>query len=407
MAAGGSLWSRIPAETRLDLIPIVSTGLLAKGGPLTAALIVWLARGERLDQNPHLRSVGDLAGIFLFVNFIVVFGFGYRTLKNAIAKDVDVSLDVKVIGLGAAFVTVLELYSFALQSARPELLAYCLLVLFYVFFAPFFLVRRLTPEPDQPTAGSETARQSLAAMELVVCALLACGAAVIACSIYFSLLNDGVPIGHPRSSFVRDVLEVKGRAEFWGFSPGILGIGWLPALLATSASAGAAGDGARYGLDGRSTVILLAGTLLINAVVAMALIDSGNFIPADAPQPLWVSLTIKVGLATLLTGAFLLAFFAMCALRRMSRSAGAAELLSIIVFAIAGAAAGFAVILIRRWVGACSPVELHLLWMHAGGFVLAYAAGGLAGWMLKRRRWLTSVVPNPVCSRAGALPGIP
>jgi hypothetical protein len=194
------LWRQIPAKTRLDLVPILSTGLLVQAGSSSAELIVRLKDGVPFTSKPNPASVDDITAILLFVNFAIAFWFGYRTLKDAVANREDVRLDAKVVGLAAAFLTALELYSLALKQARPELLSYGLLVLFYVFVVPYFLVRLLTAAKAE-SGLEETARQALAGMELVLYALTPSAVVVIVCSLYFSVLNDGLALwGIPSSA---------------------------------------------------------------------------------------------------------------------------------------------------------------------------------------------------------------
>jgi hypothetical protein len=392
---GRSLWDRIPAGTRLDLVPILTTGFLAQAGSLTAALIVRLKDGIPFDQVPNPVPVNDLTAVFLFLNFTVVFWFGYRTLRNAVVKGADVSLDAKVVGLAAAFITALELYSHALKTGRPELLSYGLLVLFYVFFVPFFLVRPLTPPATEGDNTKETARQALAGAELVLHALAPCAAATIVCSLYFSLLNDGVAVaGHTVvPAFVRDFLGVSGRTESWGFSPGILGVGWLPALLVTSRAKIFGGDPGFYGLDRSAKLWLLAGALIINVAIALAMIRGANLVPANPPPPAWALVAIRAGLAALLTAVFLLSYFAGVTLSRLALPRPIATLFTAAAFGIAGAVAGLALLWIREQFGSFTPPMLHLVWMHGGGFVLAYAAGRGALALLRRR--LPDITPDP------------
>src|SRR5262249_31208624 len=157
--------------------------------------------------------------------------FAYQTLSQTVAKGGEISINAKVIGLSAAFVTTLELYSYALKSDQPERLSYALLALFYFFFVPFFFVRNLSsnaPNDTAPPQGRAIAVHALAAFELIVLAILACAVTVFVCSVYFVVMNDGLSIGGVPlvRSFIQQVLGQTARTEFWVVGPGILGAGW-------------------------------------------------------------------------------------------------------------------------------------------------------------------------------------
>jgi hypothetical protein len=209
-------------------------------------------------------------------------------------------------------------------------------------------------------------------------------------------------VGHPLiGAFIRDYLHIGARAEFWGFSPGILGIGWLPAVLIVSVSRKCASGTALYGLDRNGKAWVLIATLIINAVIALAMIDGQSLVPTFPPAPNWTLAMIKSGFAVAITSAFLLAFFAARWLGRWVVLKLVAEALSGGAFGVAGAVIGLAVVWIRAWFGAATPVMLNLPWMHAGGFALAYAAGASTLAVLRYR--LPGVVPDRTLSEAEGL----
>jgi hypothetical protein len=200
-----------------------------------------------MDQQPHLQATTDLSGLLILLNFVVILWFGYVALHGAVQKGGEISLNAKLIGLGSAFATCLELYSYALKSGQPEWVVYALAILFYVFFVPFFLTRRL----NAPAAGPEdisTAVHALAAYELVVYALVVGAATAFVCSIYFVVLNDGLVLfGYEAVRPVVKLFAQHGRTEFWGINPAVLGIGWLAAVFVSSTASPPAGG--EFGLD--------------------------------------------------------------------------------------------------------------------------------------------------------------
>jgi hypothetical protein len=68
LKSGHSLWDQVPSTSRLELIPIVTTGFLAQAGSLTAALFVRLGGGTPYGQAPNPVAVNDLTGLFIFAN---------------------------------------------------------------------------------------------------------------------------------------------------------------------------------------------------------------------------------------------------------------------------------------------------------------------------------------------------
>ena len=330
-------------------------------------------------------------GILIFLNFVVIFWFGYRSLKDSVETSSEVSVNAKVIGLAAAFVTFIDLYSFALKAGRPELLAYGLVVLFYILVVPFMLVRLLGHESsgiDDPTSGEKlTAIQALKAMELVVWGLVACAAAVIVCSLYFVLLNEGIRVGGENlvPAFVRDGLQQTGRTEFWGFSPGILGIAWLPAVFLT-ATTSFVDPPAVFGLDRRGKAWLLAGAAITSIVLSWAMIDIRNLAPGLYPVSTVAALGLKAGLAILILAAFLAAYAAARAIDRRRGSDAIASLVGLVTFFAGGALVGLCLVGLKSWSIPADPALKHLVWMHGLGFALAFASGRCALYLLGTRR---------------------
>ncbi|SIT55837.1 membrane hypothetical protein [Mesorhizobium prunaredense] len=179
---GHSLWDRVPQKLRLGLVPILTTALLVQAGSQTATLLSCLSRGMPFCDNPSKLSVTDIQGLLILVNFVVVFWFAYRTLGELVTKPGPISLDVKVIGLGTAFLSRVEIYGYALRNGVPERLVFILPVIFFVFIVPFVLLRdtRASGNIDDP---SETARQAYSALRQVVVAFVACAAATVAGSV--------------------------------------------------------------------------------------------------------------------------------------------------------------------------------------------------------------------------------
>lgn len=393
-----TLWSRIPRSTKRELVPILTTGFLAQSGALTAALLVRLRDGVPWDQQPNQQAVSDLNAIFIVLNFVVILWFGYVTLNEAVAKGGEISLNAKLVGLGSAFITSLELYSYALKSGEPERLVYTLAVLFFVFVVPFFLIRPLDRAAPQPAVGNTAAVHALAAYEVVVYALIIGTVSLVFDSLYFVLLNDGGRVlGHELIPAFVERISRHGRAEFWGISPGSLGLGWLVSIF-LSATVSRDGMG-RFGPDGHGRLLILAGVLIINILIGVAMIGDTSVVSVNGPRT-FTLVSLKAWLAVFMTGAFLLAFLAARRLWRLAPPA-AASIAGLACFAFAGAALGAMLVLIRNRLGDGSASNLHLIWMHAGGFVIAYICGLVA------MRWMSKLLPDvegPFALRAGVEP---
>lgn len=387
-----SLWRQIPLATRIELVPIVSTALLVQAGPTTAELIVRFNHLTAFRAPVNPASLEDVTGILLLLNFAIVFWFGWCALRDALAKTGDVSVNAKLIGLATAVLTLADLYSYATKGAHPERLAFGLPLLFYAFVVPFFVVRPLAGlrEPThEATQDRRVAVHAAGAIELLLSAIVPCVGTVLACSLYFAVLNDGLSMAGAQviPSLVASVLGQAGRAEFWGFSPGVLGIGWLPAVLATGTFEQKDPDPVTLGIRGRGTAVLLAGTLAICAVLGICLISDGDLILGAAPPESSAALLLgaKAVLGIAVPCAFLGAFSLARAVDRRSLERWVAIPLQAIGFALAGGVIGLIVSGLRMWLGGTAPFAYVLAAMHAGGFVLAYLAGLMSIRALRKR----------------------
>ncbi|ACE99648.1 hypothetical protein IP86_17420 [Rhodopseudomonas sp. AAP120] len=391
-----TLWARIPRSTKRELVPILTTGFLAQSGALTAALLVRLRDGVPWDQQPNQQAVSDVNAIFIVLNFVVILWFGYVTLNEAVAKRDEISLNAKLVGLGSAFITSLEFYSYALKSGEPERLVYTLAVLFFVFMVPFFLIRPLDRAGAQPASeGNTSAVHALAAYELVVYALITGTVCLVFDSLYFVLLNDGGRLlGHELIPAFVERISRHGRAEFWGISPGSFGLGWLVSIfLSTTVSRVGMG---RFGPDRHDRLLVLAGALTINILIGVTMIGDTSVASVNGLRTITL-VSLKAWLAVFMTGAFLLGFLAARQLWRVAPPA-AASIAGLACFAFAGAALGAMLVLIRNRLGDSSTSNLHLIWMHAGGFAITYIFGLVA---MRRMSKLLPDVEGPFALRAG------
>lgn len=389
---GLSLWNRIPRNIWLETIPIITTALFVSGGAATAELITRVREGKPFGESVSAQAVADLSGVLLLVNFVVVLWFGYRALNEALSKAGPISLTTKLVGITTAVVTSGELFSRAVKSGQPERLVFCLLVLFYIFVVPFFLLRQAAPlgtSPDAvPDEERRAARQAMAALELVVYAVAPCVAAVVAGSLYFAVLNEGIHImGH---AFVAPYFEgwipPADRIAYWGFNPSFLGIGWLSAILMRAQSRKSLQDVQVVRLDrvGRRLVRLAAYGLAV--LLALALISPDSLYPA-ASTTAWRVLLVKVALGVLILGAFHLAHHTAWWIDRSEWRSLIKVLVQVPTFALIGAGVGAAVLGLRLLLGGTTSAGPILIMLHAGGFALAFAAGRLA--LSALQRWFT------------------
>ena len=275
-----------------------------------------------------------------------------------------------------------DLYSYATKDGHPERLAFGLPLIFYAFALPFLVIRPLTgarAADDEAAQGRRVAEHAAGTIELLLSAIVPCFWTVLVCSLYFPTLNDGVLLARTRfcPSFVASVLGQEGRAEFWGISPGVLGVGWLPAVLATGTFERTEPDPLSLGIRGRGTAVLLAGTLTICVVLSICLVSDADLILGGAPPraPAATLLGAKAILGVAFPCAFLAAFAFARAVGRHGLRRWTAIPLQVIGFAMAGAVSGLVVSGLRLFLGGTAPFAFVLATMHAGGFVLAYVAG--------------------------------
>lgn len=370
---GHSLWDRVPKNMRLGLVPILTTALLVQSGTQTATLLSCLSDGTPFcEKSSKDLSVIDIQGLLILVNFAVVFWFAYRALGETLARSGQLSLDVKVIGLGTAALSSLEIYGYALKNGAPERLVFTLPVVFFVFIVPFVLLRKAEFGGD-PDDARDTTSQAYSALRQVVVALVICVVATIVGSIYFVLLNEGLHFG---TAVLAPPLVAR---EVWVFNPAILGMGWLPVLCIALKSDGSNADIMPLGMTPAGATSLLTAPLLINAAIAVVLIDDGSMagVPLSASET-WLLVIAKACLGAGLTVAFMAAFF-------LSKRFGFTTVLGVLVgtaiFAAAGALSGFAVASLRAGLGGIATWGISSA-IHAGGFVVAYLAGVAAlRWM--------------------------
>lgn len=396
-----SLWRRMPRETRLELVPIISTALLVQGGTPTAQFLIRWHEGTPTKPDPDSFAVTDLLGLFILVNFTILFWFTYRSLHLALQKGGDVVVSSKLVGLAGIALSAGELYSYALKAGRPDHLVYGVLLLFYIFFVPFVLMHAVR-DHEATLVGTideqkHTLLQARIALESVFYALAVCVVVVLLCSTFFVIMNDGISIAGRQlvEAFVDGFFKPYGRVEFWGLTPGILGVGWLQAIIIT-VSYGPTGPGAMaFGLDQRGRVTVLLATAAINVLLALVLIDDQTLVPsAQIAQAYgWEVKAVKALLGLVLTALFLGAFFLARLVERRANSwprvgiqTGQAA-----IFSLAGATLGGVVVCIRLRFGGYVPGMWHLVWMHAAGFALSYGAALLSVGIL--RRYLPDIDP--------------
>lgn len=378
-----SLWRNMPEATRLQLVPIVTTLVLVQAGATTAELIVRAMNGTPFGQTAHAVSATDIQGVLLLLNLVVVLWFARRALKEATDKAGQVSLDAKVIGLGTAFATGLELYEYATKSGHPERLTVALLLLFYVFVVPFFLVKGPAIEKADSGDGRRVAEQASATLELLLYAVVPCVGSAIACSAYYAVLNDGLKVAGLQliPSITAPWTSPYGRTEFWCFNPGFLGVGWLM-LITLFGVRGRTQPGALcLSFSGKSLVVLA--TVVTSILLAVFLIGDTSVIinsqanlstplnKAKAAVAVIVLLTFSVGFALARTAANL--------------PTALSVLVQTIAFAFAGVLAGSAVVGIRYLLAGAANHAVELVALHAGGYTIAFVAGRSALFFIEGR----------------------
>jgi hypothetical protein len=223
-------------------------------------------------------------------------------------------------------------------------------------------------------------------MEIVVYAVASCVAAVLVCSLYFVGLNEGIRIAGQSlvPSFFEGIVSAPERIPYWGFNPGILGIGWLTAVLLHAASVSRQPDGQVVGLDARGRMVCRTAAYGFSLLLALALVADESLRPA-AGTNFSALVAAKAGLGLIIMGAFLLAHRSALWIdqRRIAlpiRLAG-----QIATFALAGALVGLGLIGIRLALGGVTSSMPTLVGLHAVGFVLAFISGRSA--LAALRRW--------------------
>ena len=365
---GRSLWDRVPKSLRLGLIPILTTALLVQSGSQTATLLSCLSHGTPFCDNPSKISVADIQGLLILINFVVVFWFAYRTLGETLAKSGQIGLDAKVIGLGTAFLSGLEIYGYALKNGVPERMVFVLPIIFFVFVVPFVLLRKVQcgEDIDEPR---DTTRQAYSALRQVVVALVVCAVATLAGSIYFVLLTEGLHFG--TSVFMKPVVI----REDWVFNPAVLGMGWMPVLFMTLKSDGSNADVMPLGMTSAGRSWLLIGPLVVNAVIGIVMIGDGSSAGVAMPgYDLWSLWIAKACLAAGLTVVFIAAFYSS---KKFGFDTFWGLLAGAAIFAAGGALAGLAAASLRVGFGG-TPIWGMSSAIHAGGFLVAYLAGIVA-----------------------------
>lgn len=385
---GRSLWDKVPNSLRLELIPLASTAVLVQNGRNTAEALTKL---RNVVFGGEVKPIGldDLTGLFLLVNFTILLWFAHRTLREALEKAGEPSLSAKLIGLSTGFLTVTELYSYALKSGHLDRLVFAIPVILYVFYAPFFLVRDLgmtSAHADEQGQKRRVALHASAAFELVLHALVPGVAAILVGSAYFGIMNKG--IGTLLSAPI-DMLGQSAGTAFWGFSPGIVGIAWLPVLLGHARRAEP--DGSLIaGLDGVGRARLYRASAAMAAVLGVVLVDDGGLVPGGKPIG---TAPISFLLAKAFLGVLILAVFVACSrcvsvlVRR--RTPAATSAVGTMIFALGGAASAAALVALRQMFVQQGQSAVALMVLHAVGFVLAYLAGLAA--IRRLRRWLPDV----------------
>ncbi|MES0100654.1 hypothetical protein [Mesorhizobium sp. M0019] len=375
---GLSLWDRVPKNLRLGLIPILTTALLVQSGTQTATVLSCLSHGTPFCNDPSKLSVIDIQGLLILVNFVVVFWFAYRALGDSLVKSGQISLDVKVIGLGTAFLSSLEIYGYALKNGVPERLVFALPVVFFVFIVPFVLLRRAQSVEDSDDPR-DTTRQAYSSLRQVVVALVACVAAIVAGSFYYVLLSEGLHFGS--AVFMAPLVS----REAWVFNPAILGMGWIPVLVVTLKSDGSNADVVPLGMTSTGAGWLLIGPLLINAAIGIVLVaDSsivGSALVGNEAWSLWIA---KACLGAGLTVVFVAAFFSS---KRFGFDCFVGLLTGAAIFAASGALAGLAVAGLQASFGGPAAWSTSAA-IQAGGFAIAYLAGVAAF------RWMRGTFPD-------------
>ncbi|TPK85713.1 hypothetical protein FJ936_09245 [Mesorhizobium sp. B2-4-13] len=382
-----SLWDRVPKNLRLGLVPILTTALLVQSGTQTATLLSCLSHGTPFCNDPSKLSVIDIQGLLILVNFIVVFWFAYRALGQSLAKSGQVSLDVKVIGLGTAILSSLEIYGYALKNGVPERLVFALPVIFFVFIVPFILLRKAQSIEDTDDPRDAT-RQAYSSLRQVVVALVVCVVATVAGSLYYVLMTEGLHFGS--AVFMAPLVN----RETWVFNPAILGMGWIPVLIMTLKSDGSNDDVVPLGMTAAGVGWLLIGPLLINAAIGVVLISDSSILGTAAIRnETWSLWMAKAGLGAGLTVIFIAAFFSS---KWLGFDTSVEMLTGAAIFAAAGALAGLAASSLQTSFGA--PVAWNTAAaIHAGGFTIAYLAGVLAF------RWIRRSFPDLILSDPIAL----
>ncbi|WP_192355938.1 hypothetical protein [Mesorhizobium mediterraneum] len=371
----------------MGLVPILTTALLVQSGTQTATLLSCLSHGTPFCNDPNKLSVIDIQGLLILVNFVVVFWFAYRALGESLTKSGQISLDVKVIGLGTAFLSSLEIYGYALKNGVPERLVFALPVIFFVFIVPFVLLRksRSIEDTDDPR---DTTRQAYSSLRHVVVALVACVAATVAGSLYYVLLTEGLHFG--AAVFMAPLV---GRGA-WVFNPAILGMGWIPVLVMTLKSDGSNGDVVPLGMTTAGAGWVLIGPLLINAAIGIVLVaDSSILGPAVVGNEIWSMWIAKGSLGAGLTVVFIAAFFSS---KRFGFDTFVGLLTGAVIFAAAGAFAGLAAASLLASFGGPAAWRTSAA-IQAGGFAIVYLAGVAAF------RWMRGTFPDLILSDAIAL----
>jgi hypothetical protein len=174
---------------------------------------------------------------------------------------------------------------------------------------------------------------------------------------------------------------------------------WLQAVILTAEPRASVPEMVRFGLDRTGRYIIGVATIAINIMLALLLVSDASVAGVSSGAAAGSAKIAKVILAVTATAAFLCAFAAARAVEHRAKEfhIGLLWLLQGGLFAIAGSAVGWTLIMLRTWLGDQSVLLWNLIWMHALGFALVYWAGTLASNLLRRR---LSHVPAIVGSRS-------
>ncbi len=395
-----SFWTIIPEPLRWAALPTAIAALLVGAGEDIGRLFYLLVDAgpcAKILENPKVCSerVFDAKAVLLFLNLLLAL-FVFQKIMKIEAKSPtnDIDLGGRLTNFLSLFLSATELLKISVAARDPIYAAIGGIAIFYFLLVPFFVGGVVSNHPagqgDEAEERKRDRREALRIFSRLVgrlsfAGVLAAGSCALIVLLFYEAMNGGPHFGKdvPLCWLLDRPGKEGERCGYWIINPSLaLGIGGLQIALFRHArewrperfNGMLLSETLRYEPN-RSAILVLAFIGIVLNLVAAPFTVSNATILYSTTEAAKMSAVFHILTKALAVTIYMVALFTAAWLSTRLLKGGVQSIvgsltIAVPLFAVAGAMAGFGLIVLRLSAGGGGWEHWHLLWLHGISFAL-------------------------------------